>query len=202
MSITERKEREKQEMRDLILNTAKEMFLKEGYEKTSLRKIANKIDYSPTTIYLYFKDKSDIFHALMEIGFSILLGEFSKAMTIDDPYERLRAIGAVYITFAFENAEFYDLMFIMRSPMEKVHKETDWDAGKRTFMCLQQTVDECIKKKLIKSSNPDTTSLMFWAHVHGLVSLKIRERMIMFPQKQLNQLILETTNELMGLAKR
>jgi AcrR family transcriptional regulator len=61
MGILERKEREKQEMRDLILNVATEMFIEEGYDKTSIRKIADKIEYSPATIYLYFKDKDEIF---------------------------------------------------------------------------------------------------------------------------------------------
>jgi AcrR family transcriptional regulator len=73
MGISERKEREKQEMREKILLVATEMFIEEGYDKTSIRKIADKIEYSPATIYLYFKDKDEIFHAIHDKGFDKFL---------------------------------------------------------------------------------------------------------------------------------
>ena len=64
MGINERKEREREEIRELILNAAREIFVEEGYEHTSMRKIAQKIEYSPGTIYHHFKDKSDLLLAL------------------------------------------------------------------------------------------------------------------------------------------
>ena len=67
MGIPDRKEREKQELRDLILKEARALFLEEGFEKTSLRKIAERIEYSPTTIYLYFKDKNEQFIFVLKI---------------------------------------------------------------------------------------------------------------------------------------
>ncbi len=73
MGITERKEREKQEKRTLILEAATKMFLEDGFDKTSLRNIADKIEYSPATIYLYFKDKNELFYAIQEKGFELLL---------------------------------------------------------------------------------------------------------------------------------
>ena len=60
MGIAERKEREREEVKDLILNAAREIFLSEGYENTSIRKIATKIEYSPGIIYHHFKDKNDL----------------------------------------------------------------------------------------------------------------------------------------------
>ena len=61
MTITTRKERQKEELKGKILQAAKELFMEKGFEDTSIRNIAEKIEYSPTTIYLYFKDKDDIF---------------------------------------------------------------------------------------------------------------------------------------------
>ena len=55
MGVTERKERERQEMRQRILDAAQQVFVEEGYEKASIRNIAERIEYSPATIYLYFK---------------------------------------------------------------------------------------------------------------------------------------------------
>jgi len=189
MGISDRKEREKQEMRELILSAAKEMFLSDGYEKTSIRKIADKIEYSPTTIYLYFKDKSEIFHALMEIGFSKMLVEFEKLPSELDPVEKLEKLAHTYINFAFNNEEMYDLMFIMRPPMEKVHETMDWDCGMRSFMFLKNVVAECIEKDAIKLKDPESASLLLWSEVHGLVSLYIRERMIMFPKEKVIELV-------------
>ena len=93
MGITERKEREKQEKKALILEAATKMFLEDGFDKTSLRNIADKIEYSPATIYLYFKDKNELFYAIQEKGFELLLKQFRKLSTIKDPFEKLIRIG-------------------------------------------------------------------------------------------------------------
>ena len=74
MGISDRKEREKEEMRRRILESAKKLFLELGYEKTSVRAIAEDIEYSPATIYLYFKDKNELLFALHQEAFI----EFSK----------------------------------------------------------------------------------------------------------------------------
>ena len=73
MSIAERKQRDKEEMRHLILDAARDIFLSKGYYEASIRNIAEKIEYSPGTIYLYFEDKDEIFHSLHEEGFRRLL---------------------------------------------------------------------------------------------------------------------------------
>ena len=105
MGIAERKEREKMEMHDRILQAATVMFLEDGYEKTSIRNIADKIEYSPATIYLYFKDKDELFFAIHNIGFQLLLKEMEKAGKIKNPLKRLREIGITYIEFALKNPE-------------------------------------------------------------------------------------------------
>ena len=65
MGVKERREREKSEVRDKILDAARELFIAEGYEGVSMRKVADKIEYTPTTIYGYFADKEDLFRQLM-----------------------------------------------------------------------------------------------------------------------------------------
>ena len=69
MGIAERKEREKQEMRTLILSTATNLFVERGYDSVSMRNIAEAMEYSPATIYLYFKDKNELLYTLSEEGF-------------------------------------------------------------------------------------------------------------------------------------
>ena len=69
MGIPDRKEREKKELKELILKEARALILEEGFEKTSIRKIADRIEYSPTTIYLYFQDKNELLLALHQESF-------------------------------------------------------------------------------------------------------------------------------------
>jgi len=64
MGVKERREREKTETREIILDAARELFLAEGYEGVSMRKVAEKIEYSPTAIYIHFKDKDDLFRTV------------------------------------------------------------------------------------------------------------------------------------------
>ncbi len=178
MTIASRKERQKEELRTKILQTAKELFMEHGFEHTSIRNIAERIEYSPTTIYLYFKDKDDIFHALHLEGF-ILLNQYFRALEhVADPFERLKAISRAYINFAIENGEFYDLMFIIRSPINALKKEDDakWEEGMRAFGFLINTIKECIQKGYFTGMDPEVLAFTVWSMVHGVCSLEIRNR--------------------------
>ena len=177
MTITTRKERQKEELKAKILEAAKELFMLKGFEDTSIRNIAEKIEYSPTTIYLYFKDKDDIFYALHMEGFTLLNQYFRPLGHVEDPFERLKAINKAYINFALENGEFYDLMFIIRSPMNSLSKDdSSWDEGNRAFDFLLNTVNQCISKGYFKGMNPEVLAFTVWSMVHGIVSLEIRNR--------------------------
>jgi AcrR family transcriptional regulator len=180
MTISTRKERQKEELKAKILQTAKALFMERGYEETSIRNIAERIEYSPTTIYLYFKDKDDIFYALHREGF-VLLNQYFRALGhVEDPFERLKAISKAYVTFALENGEFYDLMFIIRSPMNALEKEKkdelDWEEGDRAFGFLVNTIEECIAKGYFKDMNAEVLAFTTWSMVHGICSLEIRNR--------------------------
>lgn len=184
MGIAERKHREKEEMRERILNAAISLFLKEGYDKTSIRQIADAIEYSPATIYLYFKDKDDLFYAIHQRGFEKLFTSMAQAVATPDPLERLRTIGRLYLRFALENPEFYDLMFVMRAPISALKERAacgeatgDWHYGSHSWTLLVQTIQDCIDQYLIRIPNAEEGALLAWSVVHGMACLYIRERM-------------------------
>jgi len=189
MGIAERKEREKQKMRRLILKTAMKLFLQEGFEKVTMRRIAQEIEYSPATIYLHFSDKDDILYTLHSEGFEELYRRQQAILTIKDPLKRLRRHGEVYLTFALEKPAYYDLMFIMRNPVKKIRQEKAWDIGQRSYEFLRHNVDECMKAGVLPKTNPDAAALSLWAHVHGIASLIIRGRCIMFPEEHMDSII-------------
>ncbi|MDR6563366.1 MULTISPECIES: TetR/AcrR family transcriptional regulator [unclassified Arcicella] len=200
MGIIERKERERQEVRSLILEAAQQAFIEDGYEKASIRAIADRVEYSPATIYLYFKDKSEIFFAVHELGFEKLILEMSDAIEgIKNPLEKLRQQGYAYMKFALENPAMYDLMFIQNAPMEAIFDNEEWACGHRCFELICTIVQECIDNKLIKISGLELATMSIWSFMHGLVSLKIRNRFKMFPQEHIQQLMSASVEQMIEL---
>lgn len=178
MSIADRKAREKEALKSLILKGAKKLFLERGIEQTTIRNIADEIDYSVGTVYVYFKDKNAILHDLHSIGFQELGGYFKELFTVNDPMERLRKMGIMYLKFAMENHEMYDLMFIVKAPMEFIEgsEKEEWNEGIGTFGALRKTVEECIADGHFKGHFAEPLSFMIWGLVHGMCSLEIRQR--------------------------
>lgn len=203
MGVLARKEREKLELRNQILEAATELFLKEGFDKTSIRSIAEKIEYSPATIYLYFKDKNEIFRAIHDKGFDMFFAKLSESQKIENPYMRLRRMGDLYLEFAFEHREFYDLMFVMRAPIEARNKDgnIDWICGMHSFKLLQETIVECMEKGYMRKMDLDVATVTISSLMHGMASLYIRERLIMYDQNILPYLFRDAMDNLMQVFK-
>ncbi|MGF1533456.1 MAG: TetR/AcrR family transcriptional regulator [Bernardetiaceae bacterium] len=191
MGIQERKEREREEMRQQIIEAARYLFVNKGIENTSIRAIAERIEYSPATIYLYFKDKDEILYAVHEQAFFLFLDELKKIKDIQHPLERLKALGKQYVQFAMKNPEYYDLMFILRAPMQMSKSRSEDYVGIQSYHFLYETVQECIDKGYIQEKNTHKVSFMVWSYVHGTVSLYIRERTAMYPSELVEQIILD-----------
>ena len=186
-------------MRDLILREATRMFIEEGYEKTSIRSIADRIEYSPATIYLYFKDKDEMFFVIHEQGFEKFLAKLEKTSAIEHPYERLFTMGNLYLKFAFDHPEYYDLMFIIRAPMNKIAKDGEWQCGRECFDFFRNTVRECIEKGYMKPISVDVAAFSILSFMHGMASLAIRERFEMYTQEQVKQLMEGSIKMMLGL---
>ncbi|MBI2416565.1 MAG: TetR/AcrR family transcriptional regulator [Ignavibacteriales bacterium] len=176
MGIQERKDRERAEMRKNILDAAISLFIESGYDSVSIRNISDKIEYSPATIYSYFEDKADILFELHNIGFSELYEKQLRVQGIEDPKERIIAHGRAYLDFALQNPQYYELMFIMRLPKDKLCENEGWDPGQRSYDLLVQNVIECQQAGYFKGQDEHDVAFLTWSTVHGMVSLFIRER--------------------------
>ncbi|GAA4440810.1 TetR/AcrR family transcriptional regulator [Ravibacter arvi] len=181
MGISERKEREREDMQRLILNAARKLFLENGVEKTSIRAIADAIEYSPATIYLYFKDKNEIFYALHELAFLTLAEHFRPVSLIKDPFAQLVELGHLYIQWAVENPGLYELCFLMESPMEALAcRDESWEHGKNSFGLLMHIIEGCMAAGYFKQHDPESAALTVWSYIHGLVTIFLRGRMKLF----------------------
>lgn len=178
MGVSERRIRERLDTRQSILATARELFLLKGFEATTIRNIAEKIEYSPSTIYQHFKDKNEIFYTLHTESFLELVKQMKRSELHENPLEQLIALGKIYIQFAEDNPELYDLMFIMEAPIDflQILDETHWIEGKTAFDYLKSVISACIEKGLIKETDVESLSYLVWSTVHGMVTLSLSKR--------------------------
>lgn len=184
MSSAQRRAREKENLKRAILDAARELFVTEDYHAVSMRRIADKIEYSPTAIYLYFKDKDEIFLNLVEEGFAMLCDRL-YALDIADPIERLGQGGRAYVDFAFTQPHYYRIMFEIgdkKPPEELAGCVTN---GVRAFEFIRQCVTEAKEQgKLAGDQDVNVFSHAIWACMHGAVMLALSGRLFMLPEDQ------------------
>jgi AcrR family transcriptional regulator len=180
LGTTERRERERQELRTRILDAARELFAEQGYDAVTMRGIAERIEYSPTAIYFHFEDKEALLRELCDTDFAALAHDFQKIARTADPLERLRMIGRAYVAFAIEHPSHYRLMFM--TPKPALHAADSHIARgnpeQDAYAFLRATVAEAIAEGSLRSEfvDEDLVSQMVWAGVHGVVSLQIAKR--------------------------
>lgn len=178
MGVIERRERERTDLRERILDAAREIFIAEGYDGVSMRKVAEKIEYSPTAIYGYFTDKEDLFLQLCHSDFHRLAESFLRIGQIPDPVERLRKIGQAYMDFGLKNPNHYRMMFMTAHP--RISEEHNKEMGKGNpeedaYEFLRQTVAEALAAGAFREdlTDADLIAQTLWAGTHGVVSLEI-----------------------------
>jgi len=173
-AIRHRQVQEKQELRQTIVATAGELFLEQGYDHFSLRKVAERIGYSPTTIYLYFRDKDDLLFTVVDEGFTRFGRQLqAAAASTEDPWERVIALGRAYIAFGLQNQVYYQLMFMQRADFLTYERKGEGQPRLATFVVLQQAVQQAIEAGVIRPGDAETYCNVLWAMVHGMVSLAI-----------------------------
>jgi AcrR family transcriptional regulator len=178
MGVKERREREKSETRDKILDAARELFVIEGYEGVSMRKVAEKVEYSPTAIYVYFADKNELFRELCHEDYARLAEVFQSSAMSTDPIARLKQIGATYGEFGIRNPNHYKFMFMTPHPPHELdeadaemHGNPEKDAYAFLKWAVQQAIDAgCFREGL---RDAEVISQTLWASVHGVISLEI-----------------------------
>ena len=179
MTVQERRVREKNEVREKILDAARELFVTYGYDGVTMRKVAERIEYSPTAIYLHFADKESLFREVCYQDFHSLSEAFRDLVKIEDPGERLSACGRTYVEFAVANPNHYRLMFMTSHP--KSLKFTEEELAGRgnpnddAYAFLLALVRDSLKAGAFRPelTDPQLIAQTLWAAVHGVASLAI-----------------------------
>jgi len=178
MGTKERQDRERQAVTASILDAARDLFVAEGYQSVSIRKIAERIEYSPAAIYSYFPGKDDIFLALAAEGFHLLDEKVQSAMKTDSPLENVRGCWWAFYEFSQEHPAYFLLMFVDQS-VPRITQQ--WEG----FEFLQQMLTNAVTaiEKAIdagafpKTLSPNAAMHMLWASLIGPAVVGIRHRL-------------------------
>ncbi len=177
MGVKERQEREREAVARAILDAARELFVAEGYQNVSIRKIAEKIEYSPAAIYGYFASKDDIFLALAEEGFRILFTPAAKAAAAD-PLDEIRMGFWRLYEFSKEHPEYFALMFLDRS-VPRISQ--DWQRFgfvREMRLRFSEQIQRVIDAGLFPvGTNPDAVFRILMAAIHGVAVMRLCERL-------------------------
>ncbi|WP_177177324.1 TetR/AcrR family transcriptional regulator [Bacillus sp. MUM 116] len=162
-------------MKLVIIEAAVQLFLTEGYENVSMRKIAQKIDYSPTAIYKYFANKEEILLQLLMHGYAIFLNSLKSGVAksgAKEADEKLKASLHAYINFGLSHPDYYRLIFI-----ENLHQlqkmMTQEDDRVRGFILLTELVTEAMNAGGLKKNDVQLVSQSLWSSLHGVTSILI-----------------------------
>ena len=162
------RERYRDTLRRQILDAARQAFVRDGYESVSMRKIAEKVGCSHGLLYLHFKDKEALFHALVKETFEQFAEGFRKlpdSARKGDPVEFIRKAGRAYVAFGLANQSVYEFAFMLRRPA--------MNRTGVTYERLRSLVKRCIDEKRFRRMDVDTASQSLWTAAHGITSLLI-----------------------------
>jgi AcrR family transcriptional regulator len=180
MGIKERQGREREAIRRAILDVARDLFVRDGYQNVSIRKIAERIEYSPAALYGYFASKDDIFFALAEEGFRLLYGDRASFTALDSlpPLERIRAIFSRLYVYSREHPQYFALMFVDRS-VPRVSREYERFAFAREIKAyLIAQVRECISAGVFKADlQPEVALRLLTMGIIGIAVMRLSERL-------------------------
>jgi AcrR family transcriptional regulator len=179
MGSKERRDREKHDTRERILDAARELFIEVGIEATTMRAIADRLEYTAPAIYHHFADKDALIRELMAGDLRRLGSAFSRLDQIADPVERVRRLGLTYVRFGLEHPQHYRLLFMTPGAKDglddQIHCELAQTPEQDAYQILHATVSEAIAAGRFGPHyrDADRVAQVCWAAVHGLVSLHV-----------------------------
>src|SRR3954452_12985601 len=174
MGVKERRQRERTEVRERILDAALEVFAKQGVEGVTMRALADAIEYTPPVIYAHFRDKDAIIQELCYRQLRSLAKAFASVRTLE-PVERLRRIGHVYVDFAVRFPSHFRFLFLTPHAYKGNDEEIGKDDPQRNaYAFLKQTAEEGLAAHVFRPEYTDAEEIaqICWASAHGLVALQ------------------------------
>jgi AcrR family transcriptional regulator len=164
--------------RDRILDAARDLFLENGPEAVSMRRVAADAGLTAMAIYRHFKNRDALLKAVVLKGHFLFLQYLQRSLAAPTPWDRLAQSGSQYLAFALENPRDYAILFMQAvGPEDEGARGPEWWQDAATFRFLVDRIREAGDCGLLLISDPEQTALTVWAHVHGLVSLYLANKL-------------------------
>lgn len=192
MATSDRRQREREAVRNQILTAATELFVSEGYANVSMRKIASRMEYSPSSIYVYFRDKEDLFHTIAKEVFDGLTGRLSEIEALQlPPLESLERAIRTYIEFGLEHPHHYKLAFGPVPAMQPAEGLNPAEAaGLVCFETFVRILQRCVDSGDIATGDVEALAQSVWLMAHGVADMLITSGTIRnFPWAEREKLI-------------
>lgn len=170
MNNQTRLEQRRSAVRKTILDGAREAIAEQGYQSFSMRKLAEKVGYSPGALYVYFKTREHLLNCLVEEAFDKLLEVLIEAHDSNDPVRSLENKLRAYVDFGLRFPQHYLFAFGMRPSGERAAPSRPPHAS---FDVLRNAVRRCVEEERLSWPNVETTSQILWVMIHGITSLLI-----------------------------
>jgi AcrR family transcriptional regulator len=178
MGIKERQERDREAVRRAILDAARDLFVTEGFQNVSIRKIAERIEYSPGALYGYFPSKDDIFFALAEEGFQLLGDPTTHVEPAATPLDRMRASFRQFYDFSRTYPQYFTLMFVDQS-VPRISREYERFAfAREKKRQVVQLIQACIDSGDLPSTlDPAVAFRAFSVGLIGVAVMRMSDRL-------------------------
>ena len=164
------------DLRRSILDEARGLLVRDGYEGLSMRKIARAVGCSATSIYLHFENKDTLTHTLIDEGMERLHDRLTAVGT-GAPPERLDALCRAYVQFGLDHPEYYEVMFQLHPQRMERYPADSYRRARRNIERFGEVLAAgAAEGTLTLDTTPEVASTVLWTALHGLVSLHLAER--------------------------
>ncbi|MDZ7756556.1 TetR/AcrR family transcriptional regulator [Rhodohalobacter sp.] len=165
-------------LREEILDVSKELLLKHGFSKISMRKIARKADVTATSIYLHFENKDDLLLALVEESIAKLNKVLRNALDeAASPIEQLKSLTDAYVDFALKNPQEYEIIYMVRPEEMPKYPKEKFQQVREIYELLAGIIKRGKERNLFDVEDPLVSAYTLWAQIHGVVSVVLGKRL-------------------------
>jgi AcrR family transcriptional regulator len=177
VGLKERRKREKELRRKQILDAARALLLKRGISSTSMNRIARDAELSVGTLYIYFKNKEELYAELQEEGLNLLYDKVKEAKERGkSPHDKLKEISIAYLDFSEENRNYFDIINYFLSSPEVIfppHLKSRIDLqGSRILSLIEEVLDDMDSVKGISKGAVKRHAIILWSNLHGMLQLR------------------------------
>jgi len=165
-------------LREEILDVSKELLLKHGFSKISMRKIAKKADVTATSIYLHFTNKDDLLLALVEESIANLNKVLRNALNeTASPIDQLESLADAYVGYALENPQEYEIIYMVRPEEMPKYPKEKFQLVREIYELLAGIIERGKERNLFDVEDPLVSAYTLWAQIHGVVSVILGKRL-------------------------